>query len=76
MTVSTHSDSRIFGWLDGRKRFRHNYASVRWTNLLGFCVGGGFADIAPECERDEASSWKRLSHRRDRCGRERHIQAD
>jgi len=43
---------------------------------MGFCVGGGFADIAPECERDEASSWKRLSHRRDRCGRERHIQAD
>ena len=23
--------------------------------LLGFCVGGAFADIAPECERDEAS---------------------
>jgi len=61
--------------LDGRKRFRYNYASVRCKSLLGFCVGGAFANIAPECERDEVSGWKRLSHRRDRCGRERHIQA-
>src|SRR5215472_7456274 len=75
MTVSIHSNSRIFGLLDGRKRFRYNYASVRCKSLLGFCVGGAFANIAPECERDEASGWKRLSHRRDRCGRERHIQA-
>jgi hypothetical protein len=37
------------------KRLRHNYASVRWKSLFGFCVGGAFADIAPECERDEAS---------------------
>jgi hypothetical protein len=28
------------------KQFRHNYASVRWKSLLGFCVGGAFADIA------------------------------
>jgi hypothetical protein len=35
------------------KRFRHNYASVRWKSLLGFCVGGAFADIAPDCKRDE-----------------------
>ena len=75
MTVSIHSNSRIFGLLDGRKRFRYNYASVRCKSLLGFCVGGAFANIAPECERDEVSGWKRLSHRRDRCGRERHIQA-
>jgi hypothetical protein len=27
------------------KQFRH-YASVRWKSLLGFCVGGAFADIA------------------------------
>jgi hypothetical protein len=38
------------------KQFRHNYASVRWKSLLGFCVGGAFADIAPDCERDEAPS--------------------
>ena len=36
------------------KRFRHNYASVRWKSLLGFCVDGAFADIAPDCKRDEA----------------------
>jgi hypothetical protein len=36
------------------KQFRHNYASVRWKSLLGFCVGGAFADIAPDCKRDEA----------------------
>jgi hypothetical protein len=35
------------------KRFRHNYASVRWKSLLDFCVGGAFADIAPDCKRDE-----------------------
>jgi hypothetical protein len=31
------------------KQFRHSYASVRWESLLGFCVGGAFADIAPDC---------------------------
>ena len=31
------------------KQFRHNYATVRWKSLLGFCVGGAFADIAPDC---------------------------
>jgi hypothetical protein len=37
------------------KRLRHNYASVHCKSSFGFCVGGAFADIAPECERDEAS---------------------